>query len=103
MATQAAGAKAAAGRSTGVAGYGTMPGLPEGAMGAGAMEGMPSEDEIAKCMGLSTEDYLDLTDPTRGVPRQLTKNEMKRQAKLAKKVDMRRYQACMMQAVSIEE
>jgi hypothetical protein len=100
--TQAAAAKAAVGRG-GVVGYGAMPGMPDGAMGLGSMEGMPGQEAIAECLGMSAEEYLDFVDPTRGEPRQMTKAEMKRQATLAKKVDMRRYQACMMQQGSVEQ
>ncbi len=100
-AAQAAAAEAAAAQAGAAAGYGApMSGMPSGAMGLGEMEGMPGPEEIAQCMGLTVEEYQDFTDPTRGEPRQMTKDEMKRQAKLGKKVDMRRYQACMMQQMS---
>jgi hypothetical protein len=71
--------------------------MPEGAMGYGTMPGAPAPEEIAGCMGISVEEYLGLTDPTRGQARPVTKEEMKRQGALAKKIDMGRYQACMMQ------
>jgi hypothetical protein len=67
-----------------------------GSMGYGAMPGMGSPAETAACMGLTEEEYLDFTDPTRGQARPMTKDEMKRQGKLAKKVDMASYQSCLM-------
>ncbi len=75
-------------------------GMPEGAMGDGSMPGMPAPEEIAACLGITAEEYLDFTDPTRGQARPVTKDEMKRQGKMAKKIDMGRYQACMMQQYS---
>jgi hypothetical protein len=71
--------------------------MPAGAMGYGAMPGMPNPEATATCLGISTEEYLDFSDPTRGQARQPTKDELKRQSKMAGKIDMRRYQACMMQ------
>lgn len=100
-AAQAAAVEAATAQAGAAAGYGApMPGMPSGAMGFGSMEGMPGPEAIAQCMGLTVEEFQDFTDPTRGEPRQMTKGEMKRQAKLGKQVDMRRYQACMMQQMS---
>ena len=96
----AAGVGAAVG-AVGLAGIGggptggDMDGAPD-AMGYGAVPGPLSPDQMAACMGLTTEEFLTLTDPTGGEPRQLTKEEMDRQGKLAAKVDMARYQACMM-------
>lgn len=72
-------------------GYGEMP---------NGMPGMIDEATIAGCMGLSIEEYRDFSNPTRGQNRPMTKGEMKRQQKLAKKIDQRRYQACMMQQVA---
>jgi hypothetical protein len=97
-ATQAAAAKAAVDQSGSAAGYGSMLGIPGDGAGFGSMEEMPSAEETAQCLGINAEEYLALTNPTGGQPRQPTKDEMKLQAKLAKKVDMRRYQACMMQS-----
>jgi hypothetical protein len=71
--------------------------MPEGAMGYGAMPGAPAAEQVAGCMGITVEEYRDFTDPTRGQARPLTKEEMKRQGALAKKIDVGRYQACMMQ------
>jgi hypothetical protein len=104
----AAGGLEAAGLAGAVVGGVGLPGaaalplgaMPEDAMGYGAMPGAPAPKEIAGCMGLSVEEYLDFTDPTRGQPRPVTKEEMERQGALAKKVDMGRYQACMMQQYS---
>ena len=48
-------------------------------MGYRSMGGMPGPDELAGCMGLSVEEYQDLTDPTHGEPRQPSKEEMQRQ------------------------
>jgi hypothetical protein len=55
---------------------------------------------IAGCMGLTPEEYLELINPTRGEHRSPTREETKRQATFAQKVDTRRYQACMMQQQS---
>jgi hypothetical protein len=63
------------------------------------MGAAPAVDRIAQCMGLTPEEYTALTDPTGGQARTPTKDEMKRQAKLSKKVDMRKYQACLMQGM----
>jgi hypothetical protein len=100
----AAAGLSAAGGAVGIAGLAGMNGGPpggeidatSGAMGYGAMPGGLGPDGMAACMGLSTEEFHTLTDPTGGEPRQLTKEELDRQAKLAAKVDMARYQACMM-------
>ena len=96
----AAGLGVAAG-AVGLAGIGGGPtggdmDATSGAMGYGAMPGALGPDEMAACMGLTTEEFLALSDPTGGEPRQLTKEEMDRQSKLAAKVDMGRYQGCMM-------
>lgn len=66
-------------------------------MGDGAMPSMPAPEETAACLGITVEEYLDFTDPTRGQARAPTKDEMKRQGKLAGKIDMGRFQACVMQ------
>jgi hypothetical protein len=73
--------------------------MAQGAMGYGSMPGMPAPDAIAACMGMTVEEYLDFTDPTRGQARPVTRDEMKRQSNAAKKMDMGRYQACMMQTM----
>jgi hypothetical protein len=96
----AAGALGAAGLAGSMIGRGgaVVPGaMPEGAMGYGSMPGMPAPEEIAACLGITAEEYLDFTDPTHGQARPVTKDEMNRQSKAAKKMDMGRYQACMMQ------
>ncbi|HWB41917.1 MAG TPA: hypothetical protein VG500_11695 [Gemmatimonadales bacterium] len=94
----AAGAAGLAGSLVGGLGGGEPgEGMPAGAMGYGAMPGMPNPEATATCLGISTEEYLDFSDPTRGQARQPTKDELKRQSKMAGKIDMRRYQACMMQ------
>jgi hypothetical protein len=95
--TGAMGAAGLAGSMVGGVGAPLPGGMPEGAMGYGSMPGTPAPEEIAACLGMTAEEYLDFTDPTRGQPRPVTKDEMKRQSKAAKKIDMGRYQACMMQ------
>ncbi len=91
---------------------GAMPGLmgggvdqdPGAAMGYGAMPGsmpgMIDEATVAGCMGLSIEEYRAFNNPTGWESRQPTKEEMKRQQQLAKKVDRNRYAACMTQQLS---
>ena len=75
-----------------------MPGaMPADEMGYDGMSGMPSPDQIAACLGMTTEEYLDFTDPTRGGTRSPTKADMKKQRQAAGKMDMARYQSCMMQ------
>jgi hypothetical protein len=75
--------------------------MPAGAMGysPAAPGAAPGMDRIAQCMGVTPEEFTALTDPTAGQARSPTKEEMKRQAKLGKKVDMRKYQACLMQGM----
>ncbi|HEY7503704.1 MAG TPA: hypothetical protein VH700_06340 [Gemmatimonadales bacterium] len=97
----AAAGLSAAGGAVGLAGMqGGRPGgdidQASGAMAYGAMAGGPGLDETAACMGLTPQELLTLTDPTGGEPRQPTKEEMDRQRELAAKMDMARYQACMM-------
>jgi hypothetical protein len=90
--------QAGAGGSTlGAALGGLSPGMPLGGTGYGAIAGTPSPEKLAKCLGLSPKEFQDLTDPTHSQPHTLTDDEMKRQAELAQKLDMRRYQACLMQ------
>lgn len=48
----------------------------------------------AACMGLTAEEYLDMTDPTHGEARSPTKDEMKRAQKLTKKVGPDRTLKC---------
>ncbi len=82
-------------------GGGEMPGgMPEAGMGYGSMAAMPGHAEIAACMGITVEEFLDFTDPTRGEARSPTKAEMDRHNQVAKKVDMGRYQGCMTQAMA---
>lgn len=88
-----AGAELTPGMPTGMPGT---PGMPSALAGPGALGGFPGEEEIAGCLGLTAEEYALLTDPTGGEPRALSKEEMKRQEKLSRKVDMQRYQQCMM-------
>ena len=71
-------------------------------MGYQPMQGAVGEAEIAACMGLSPEEYQGYTNPTNGEMRQPTKEEMKRQAKAAGKVNVARYQACMMRLPTSE-
>ena len=94
----------------GVPGVGGVAGMPPGLgasglaatmVGAGGLDGadmdaMSSPDVLAGCMGLTPEEYLAFTNPTGGQSRQPTKAEQKRQRELTKKIDMSRYQACMM-------
>ncbi len=108
------GAMGAGAMGTGALGAGGgMPGLPgaaglAGAMapgaampmagmaGMGGMGGMAMPEGTAACMGLTPEELAQLNSPTGGEARQPTKDEMKRQQKLMKKVDMARYQTCLM-------
>ena len=80
---------AMAAKGRGAPSTGTMP-----AMGYSAGAGV-SEEDFAKCLGLSASEYRDFVDPTHGEARQPTKKELDRQAKLSRKVDMQRYQGCM--------
>jgi hypothetical protein len=97
MAVQAGAAAATAGRSPQVPSPVTAPGDgSDGVMGYEAGTGMSSPEELAECLGLSLDEFESLTDPTGGEPRTLTPDEIERQSALAKKVDMRAYQACMM-------
>jgi hypothetical protein len=57
---------------------------------------MPNEEAMAECLGISVEEYRAFSNPTQGQSRPMTKDEMKRQAKLGKKVQGRQ-QACAMQ------
>jgi hypothetical protein len=93
----ALGAAGLAGSMMGTPGEDAAGEMPEGAMGYGAMPGMPAPEQIATCLGMTVEEYRDFTDPTRGQARPLTKEEMKRQSQASKKIDMHRYQACMME------
>jgi hypothetical protein len=79
-----------------VGSVGEGPTATEGGTGYDPMGDGVGSDEMAACMGLTPEEYLDFTDPTRGEARSPTKEEMKRQGKLARKVDMGRLQACVM-------
>ncbi len=72
---------------------GAMPG-----MGYAPMARYPDEDRIAECLGLTAEELAALTDPTGGEPREPTRDELKRQQQLTRKIDMARYQGCMMAA-----
>lgn len=92
---------AAPGPATGI---GAMPtgGMPTGATPTGATPGTGAaeEGELARCLGLTAEEYLDLTDPTRGEARPMTRDESKRQASLSGKLDMARFQQCAMRQSS---
>lgn len=92
-AAQAVAGQAGAGASLG----GLTPGMPLGGAGHGSVSGMPSPEKFAACLGLTPKEFQELSDPTHGQPRAMTKDEMKRQAELAQKLDMQRYQACIMQ------
>ncbi len=87
-AAQAAAAEAQAGPP--------IPGMPLVEAYAGAAERAPDPDKIARCLGLTPTEYRALTDPTRGVSRQATDEEMNRYAEIRKKLDMSSYQRCMM-------
>ena len=65
-------------------------------MDADAMGIMPNEEAMAECLGISVEEYRAFSNPTQGQSRTMTKDEMKRQAKMGKKVQGRQ-QACAMQ------
>jgi hypothetical protein len=90
--------RAAVGAGTGAAvdaamsGMGPGTGMPTGALGYGSAGAMPGTDGIAECMGLTPEEFTALADPTEGRARAPTKDVMK-------KVDMRKYQSCLMQAM----
>ena len=84
----------------GLMGGGAMPaGMPQEGTGF-SMSAMPGYEGTATCMGLSSEEFLDFTDPTRGEARSPTKAEMDRHNRVAKKVDQSRYQSCMTQAMA---
>ena len=100
-------AAAAAGMSGGVGAVlsggvatGFVPGLPRGMPATEDVENQEGLSIAAGCMGLTVDEYLELVNPTHGQSRPLTKDDMKRQTQLAKKVDARRYQACMVQQMS---
>ena len=76
---------------------GYAPGMPSAGMGYGAPE---SIDATAACLGMSPSEYQDLMDPTRGEARAPTKDEAKRQQRAAQKMNVRKYQECMMAGVS---
>jgi hypothetical protein len=76
-------------------GRGTQPTATMPISGYGASPGALGEEEFAKCLSLTEAEFRDLTDPTHGAPRQPTKKELDRQAKLSQKVDMQGYQSCM--------
>jgi hypothetical protein len=73
-------------------------GAPAGAMGYTPTGDDVGEAEMIACMGLTPEEYRAFADPTHGEARQPTQDEMKRQAKAARKIDLGRYQRCMLQA-----
>jgi hypothetical protein len=77
-----------------------MAGATQGAgyaeMDADAMGMMPNDDAMAACLGITQEEYRAFSEPTQGQSRPMTKDEMKRQAKIGKKVQGRQ-QACAMQ------
>jgi hypothetical protein len=99
-----AAAQAAAGRgAAGVSLGGLMPGMPLGGAGYGSVPGMPSPEKITRCLGLTSKEFQDLSDPTHGQPRPMTDDEMKRQAELGQKIDMQRYQVCMMQLMAADK
>jgi hypothetical protein len=64
--------------------------------GYSASPGALGEEEFARCLGLTPAEFRDFTDPTHSAARQPTKKELDRQAKVSQKVDMQRYQSCMM-------
>jgi hypothetical protein len=101
-----AGAAAQTGAAAAVSGG--LPGVPGGAVAlptsamgysAGDPTDMPGLAQMAQCMGLTPDEYGELINPTGGEGRQPTNDEMKRQADLGRKVDVRKYQSCMMQAM----
>jgi hypothetical protein len=93
-----AAAQAVTGQAAGGASLaGLTPGMPLGGGGYGSLPGIPSPEKFAACLGLTAKEFQELSDPTHGQPRAMTDDEMQRQAELAQKVDMQRYQACIMQ------
>jgi hypothetical protein len=64
--------------------------------GAEATGMVPNEEAMAACLGITLEDYRAFSNPTQGQSRPMTKDEIKRQAKIGKKVQGRQ-QACAMQ------
>jgi hypothetical protein len=66
------------------------------AAGYGGAPGALGDEEVAKCLSLTPAEYRDFADPTHGAPRQPTKKEIDRQAKLSQKIDVQHYQSCMM-------
>jgi len=76
-----------------------MAAIGDGAGNAGDADAtgmMPNEQAMAACLGITLEEYRAFSNPTQGQSRPLTKDEMKRQAKVGKKVQGRQ-QACAMQ------
>ena len=70
---------------------------PTAVMGYSEPSGDIGQEDVARCLGLTREDYRDLTDPTHGEARAPTKAEAKRQAKLSQKADTRHSQECLLQ------
>ncbi len=88
----AAGAAGAQGMSLGATANGMGGGSASGGMPAGL-----DVDGLAACMGLTTEEYLFMIDPTADSGREATKEELERQRRIATRVDPQRYQVCAMQ------
>jgi hypothetical protein len=70
---------------------------PTAAMGYSETPVELGEEDVARCLGLTVEEYRNFTDPTHGEARAPSKAEAKRQAKLSQKADTRRYQECLLQ------
>lgn len=79
---------------------GYAPGMPTAGGGFGAPQDI---EGMAACLRLSPSEYQDLVDPTRGEPRMPTKAEAKRQQQASKKMDVSRYQQCMVAGMSADE
>jgi hypothetical protein len=92
------GGEAAAAGLAGMAFPGGAGGEGDGAaMAYGVMPGGFDVDAVAACMGLSTEEFLLLSNPMSGTGREPTKEDLERQRRVAAKVDTARYRACVMQ------
>jgi hypothetical protein len=90
------------GAAAGAAGLAGMAYMGPGGETGGAMAygGMPAGfdmDAVATCMGLTSEEFLLLSDPTGGTGLEPAAEDMERQRRVAAKVDPARYQACVIQ------
>jgi hypothetical protein len=79
---------------------GTGNGVGSAGMDAGATGMMPDEKAMAACLGITLKEYHAFTNPTQGQSRPMTNDEMKRQAKIGKKIQGRQQACAMQQAAS---